>query len=80
MRSKDIFFSVADREEDLNLLHEQFVKAGVRYLAYCLMTNHIHWLTIAEKQDSLTKAIGEAHVRYTRLINFGYGAWVTRPF
>ena len=66
----DVFFSAADREEYLNLLHEQSVKAGVRYLAYCLMTNHIHLLAIPEKEGSLAKAIGEAHRRYTRMINF----------
>ena len=44
------------------------MKAGVRYLAYCLMTNHSHLLAILEKEDSLAQAIGEAHRRYTRMI------------
>ncbi len=66
----DVFFSDADRHEYLKLLQEQSEKAGVRYLAYCLMTNHIHLLAIPEKKDSLAKAIGEAHRRYTRMINF----------
>lgn len=66
----DVFFSAEDREEYLNLLHEQSVKVGVRYIAYCLMTNHIHLLAIPEKEDSLARAIGEAHRRYTRMINF----------
>lgn len=65
----DVFFSEADREEYLNLLYEQSMKAGVRYLAYCLMANHIHLLAIPEKHDSLAKAIGEAHRKYTRMIN-----------
>ncbi len=34
------------------------------------MTNHIHLLAIPEKADSLAKAVGEAHRRYTRMINF----------
>ncbi len=66
----DVFFSATDREEYLHLLHEQSEKAGIRYLAYCLMTNHIHLLAIPEKPDSLAKGIGEAHRRYTRMINF----------
>ncbi|MCP3888501.1 MAG: transposase [Desulfobulbaceae bacterium] len=70
VRSMDVFFNPADREEYLHLLHEQSLKAGVRYLAYCLMTNHIHLLAIPEKEDSLAKAIGGAHRRYTRMINF----------
>ena len=45
------------------------MKAGVRHLAYCLMTNHTHLLAIPEKEDSLAKAIGDPHRRYTRMIN-----------
>lgn len=70
VRSMDVFFSNEDRKEYLHLLHEQSKKAGVRYLAYCLMSNHIHLLAIPEKEDSLARAIGEAHRRYTRMINF----------
>lgn len=70
VRSMDVFFSNADREEYLNLLREQSVKSGVRYLGYCQMTNHIHLLAIPEKEGSLAKAIGEAHRHYTRMINF----------
>jgi putative transposase len=43
---------------------------GITFLPYCLMTNHVHLLAVPEKQDSLARAIGEAHRRYTRMINF----------
>lgn len=70
VRSMDVFFSDADRQEYINLLCEQSIRSGVRYLAYCLMTNHIHLLAIPEKQDSLAKAIGETHRWYTQMVNF----------
>jgi len=31
---------------------------------------HVHLIAIPEKEDSLARAVGEAHRRYTRMINF----------
>jgi putative transposase len=64
------FFKDQDREEYLQLLREQGDRFGVKFLAYCLMTNHVHLLAIPELKDSLARGIGEAHRRYTRMINF----------
>ncbi|MDY6824537.1 MAG: transposase [Thermodesulfobacteriota bacterium] len=41
--------------------------------AYCLMPNHIHLIAVPEKAENLRLAIGEAHRRYTRRINFREG-------
>jgi putative transposase len=38
--------------------------------AYCLMPNHIHLIGVPQSEDGLARAIGEAHRRYTRRINF----------
>ena len=70
VRSMDVFFKDRDRIEYINLLKEQGSRFGVTYISYCLMTNHIHLLAVPEKEDSLAKAVGEAHRRYTRMINF----------
>jgi putative transposase len=70
VRSLDIFFQDQDRFEYLRLLREQGKRFGVTFLSYCLMTNHVHLLAVPEKQDGLARAIGEAHRRYTRRINF----------
>jgi putative transposase len=43
---------------------------GVEIWAYCLMSNHVHLIAVPEKPESLRSAIGEAHRRYTRSINF----------
>jgi putative transposase len=57
----DIFFKDQDRVEYLNLLREQGDRFGVKFLAYCLMTNHVHLPAIPESKDSLARGIGEPH-------------------
>jgi len=73
VRRMDVFFSNEDREEYLSQLREQGERFGVRYLAWCLMTNHVHLIAIPESESSLARGIGEAHRRYTRYINFREG-------
>jgi putative transposase len=43
---------------------------GVEIWAYCLMPNHVHLIAVPQSEDGLGRAIGEAHRRYTRRINF----------
>lgn len=69
----DIFFSDEDRAAYINFLAEQGERFGVHYLAWCLMTNHIHLIAVPEQESSLALGIGEAHRRYTRRINFREG-------
>ena len=40
---------------------------------YCLMPNHVHLIVVPQFAESLRRAIGEAHRRYTRRINFREG-------
>ena len=70
VRSMDIFFEDQDRVEYLGLLRRQGDRFGVKFLTYCLMTNHVHLLAVPKETDSLSRAIGEAHRLYTRMINF----------
>jgi len=48
-------------------------KYAVDIWAYCLMPNHIHLIAVPSKEENLRLAIGEAHRRYTRRINFSKG-------
>lgn len=73
VRGMDTFFTAADRVEYLRLLSEQGKRFGVSFLAWCLMTNHVHLIAIPEQERSLALGIGEAHRRYTRYINFREG-------
>jgi putative transposase len=70
VRRMDVFFSDEDRTEYLKHLAEQGKRFGVTYLAWCLMTNHVHLIAIPEEEQGLARGIGEAHRKYTRYINF----------
>ena len=70
VRSMPVFFSDEDREEYLHLQKEQGARFGVRFISYCLMSNHVHLVAIPENESGLSRAIGEAHRLYTRRINF----------
>lgn len=69
VRSLPVFFEDYDRIEYLRLLKKQTERFGVQILSYCLMTNHIHLIAVPEKENSLAKAIGEAHRLYTKNTN-----------
>ena len=66
VRALSVFFKDADRLAYLQLLKEQGERFGVRYIAYCLMTNHVHLIAIPDDETSLSRGIGEAHRLYTR--------------
>jgi putative transposase len=52
---------------------EWCAKEGVSILAWCLMPNHVHLVAVPKTAEGLARAIGEAHRRYTRLVNFREG-------
>ena len=41
--------------------------------AYCLMPNHVHLIAVPATEEALRLALGEAHRRYTRRVNFREG-------
>ena len=43
---------------------------NVAIWAWCLMPNHVHLIAVPTSMEGLARAIGEAHRRYTRRINF----------
>jgi len=72
-RRQQTFFNDEDYAVYLELLSEWTRKHNVAVWAYCLMPNHVHLIAVPETQDGLARAIGEAHRRYTRRINFREG-------
>jgi putative transposase len=66
---QDVFFVDQDRQVYLELLQEQADKYGLEILAYCLMANHVHLVARPHEEDSLAKAVGRTHFRYTQYIN-----------
>jgi len=66
----ETFFSDADYYEYLHLMAEWCNRCNVDVWSYCLMPNHIHMIVVPKTEDGLRRAVGEAHRRYTRYINF----------
>ena len=69
-RRQQTFFHDDDYAAYLELMADACRDEGVAIWAYCLMPNHTHLVAVPESEDGLRRAIGEAHRRYTRRINF----------
>ena len=72
-RRQPVFFKESDYSHYLELLKEWCAAEGIEIWAYCLMTNHVHLIVMPHKSSNLSRAIGETHRRYTRMINFRQG-------
>ncbi|MCC6126802.1 MAG: transposase [Pirellulales bacterium] len=72
-RRQPTFFRDEDYVEYLELMAEWTHECDVAVWAYCLMPNHVHLIAVPKRADGLRRAIGEAHRRYTRYVNFREG-------
>lgn len=66
---QDVFFVDDDRRVYLDLLQDHCAQYAFTVLGYCLMNNHIHLVGTPTREDSLAKAIGRTHFRYSQYIN-----------
>ena len=64
------FFSEEDYRMYLALIQERCAESGVAVWAWCLMPNHVHRVAVPKTAEGLAAAIGRAHRRYTRAVNF----------
>ncbi|MGP8245197.1 MAG: transposase [Bryobacteraceae bacterium] len=48
---------------------QNLADAAMRVLGYCLMTNHVHWIVAAEREDSLATWFRRVHGRYAQAWN-----------
>jgi len=69
-RRQEVFFQDEDYQEYLVLMSHWCKEEGIEIWNYCLMPNHVHLIVVPPKDAPLSRAIGEAHRRYTRYINF----------
>ena len=72
-RRQPTFFCDGDYEIYLDLMAQWCSAWGVEVWAHCLMPNHVHLIVVPESEEGLCRAIGEAHRRYTRHVNFREG-------
>ncbi|MDB5702997.1 MAG: transposase [Sphingomonas bacterium] len=72
-RRQPVFFSDADYATYRDLVAAACAANGVRCLAWCLMSNHVHLILVPSDADGLRAALAEAHRRYSRGINLAHG-------
>src|SRR5437868_509366 len=72
-RRQQTFFCEEDYRAYKSLLGIWCRRLGVGIWAYCLMPNHVHLIAVPESESALRVALGEAHRRYTRRVNFREG-------
>ncbi len=68
-RRTDVFYSDDDRRAYLHFLRQYSERHGLAVWAYCLMTNHIHLIVVPQREDSLAKALRDAHTVYAMRFN-----------
>lgn len=68
-RGQQTFFRDEDYALYKTLVAERAAEAGTEVWAYCLMPNHVHLILVPSDEQGLARALGEAHRRYTRIVN-----------
>jgi putative transposase len=66
---QDVFLDEEDRRQYLSWIQEYSSEYGLSILAYCLMQNHVHFVAIPHREDSLAKTFNIAHMRYSQYFN-----------
>src|SRR5260370_30402747 len=72
-RGQPVFFGDEDYATYIGSLAAGCRAGGVAVWAYCLMPNHVHQILVPGDAGGLRAALGEAHRRYTRQVNFREG-------
>jgi putative transposase len=83
-RRFDVFRDEADRIDYLKLLRVCCRDYHFRIVAYCLMTNHVHYVAIPEQLDSISRLFHRLNGAHSQRFNRKYGfvghLWQERPF
>ena len=68
-RGLTIFRTDADRRAYLAYLAKYMAKYGLSLWAYCLMPDHVHLVGVPKHQESLGRALRDAHTAYALRFN-----------
>jgi len=84
VRRSDVFWDDSDRLNYLRLFRTACELFHLRICAYCLMSNHVHFVAIPDRLDSIAKTFHWCHSTYDREFNRKYqltgNLWEGRPF
>jgi putative transposase len=70
---QDVFFSANDRKRYLKWIIQYSSRYEFDILAYCLMTNHIHFVGIPRKLDSIARTFQVVQMMHTQSVNKAKG-------
>jgi putative transposase len=73
VRKEPIFHDDSDYLVYIRILKNGCTKHRVEVCAYCLMTNHVHLVVVPEQEESISKALHNAHSQYSTYFNAKYG-------
>ena len=65
----NIFNGDSDRQTYLSLLFNEAARFKLGILAYCLMTNHVHFIAVPRREDSLANAFKYLNMKYSQYFN-----------
>lgn len=68
-----VFDEDADYRRYLDMLGESAAKFGLSIWAYCLMSDHVHYVCVPRDADSLAKTLNTLHMRYSQYFNHKKG-------
>jgi putative transposase len=64
-----VFSNDSDKEKYLTLIKTHSEKYNLEILAYCLMTNHVHFIVVPKEDVSISNTFNYAHMRYSQYFN-----------
>ncbi|OQB75997.1 MAG: Transposase IS200 like protein [Planctomycetes bacterium ADurb.Bin126] len=68
-RRANVFFDDGDRRRYLLLLEDYARKYGLAVWAYCLMTNHVHFVAVPASEAALGRSFRDSHQAYSSWLN-----------
>ena len=60
-----IFMDDMDRRKYLAVISEYKQKHGLEVWAYCLMSNHVHWVVVPKVETALARTFRDAHTAFS---------------
>lgn len=68
-RNQRVFFSDQDKLDYMHLVNKFGQRYDLKFWAFCLMDNHIHFVVVPPTREALQKGLGQIHFHYTLMIN-----------
>ena len=66
---QNVFEDDSDKSKYVEFIREYSEKYGMKIYAYCLMSNHVHFIAAPVKEDSLAMTFKYANMRYSSYFN-----------